>query len=213
MSSFSSFIFRRHSAPELRLPPKIKYHYEDPHVVYNLSQTLKKHLAVLDPKQNRPLIVLGIGTDRSTGDSLGPLVGTKLQEMTKDLTIYGSLDEPVHASNLEQKLKEIGANYDNPLIIAVDACLGLSENIGFITLAPGSLKPGAGVHKNLPPVGHVHFTGTVNVGGYMEYFVLQNTRLNLVMKMANKIALSIYHGCLQLQPVKTRAGISSEKIQ
>ena len=31
-------------------------------------------------------------------------------------------------------------------------------------------------------------SGIVNVGGFMEYVVLQNTRLSLVMNMANKIA-------------------------
>jgi len=30
--------------------------------------------------------------------------------------------------------------------------------------------------------------GVVNVGGFMEYFVLQNTRLSLVMRMADVIA-------------------------
>jgi len=47
------------------------------------------------------------------------------------------------------------------------------------------------VNKDLPPVGDIHMTGIVNVGGFMEYFVLQNTRLNLVVKMADIIA-----GCI-----------------
>ena len=33
--------------------------------------------------------------------------------------------------------------------------------------------------------------GIANVGGFMEYFVLQNTRLNLVMKMADIISQSL----------------------
>ncbi|MFP3381143.1 DUF1256 domain-containing protein, partial [Bacillus sp. SIMBA_069] len=52
----------------------------------------------------------------------------------------------------------------------------------------GALKPGAGVGKELPPIGDASITGVVNVGGFMEYFVLQNTRLSLVMKMATQIA-------------------------
>jgi putative sporulation protein YyaC len=47
--------------------------------------------------------------------------------------------------------------------------------------------PGAGVNKDLPPVGQLHITGIVNVGGYMEYMILQNTRLNLVMRLADVI--------------------------
>jgi putative sporulation protein YyaC len=53
------------------------------------------------------------------------------------------------------------------------------------------VRPGAGVNKELPPVGDIHMTGIVNVGGFMEYFVLQNTRLNLVVKMSEIIAQSL----------------------
>ncbi|MDQ0659408.1 putative sporulation protein YyaC [Paenibacillus sp. W2I17] len=56
----------------------------------------------------------------------------------------------------------------------------------------GPLKPGAGVNKELPPVGDIHLTGIVNVGGFMEYFVLQNTRLSLVMRMSEIISSSLY---------------------
>ncbi|MNJ05080.1 hypothetical protein D3C73_1661750 [compost metagenome] len=38
----------------------------------------------------------------------------------------------------------------------------------------------------------MHITGIVNVGGFMEYFVLQNTRLSLVMDLAELIAKAIY---------------------
>ena len=57
-------------------------------------------------------------------------------------------------------------------------------------------KPGAGVNKQLPEVGDIHITGIVNVSGFMEFFVLQNTRLNLVMKMAKTIANGIYQASL-----------------
>jgi putative sporulation protein YyaC len=72
--------------------------------------------------------------------------------------------------------------------------LGQVESVGSITLATGALRPGAGVNKKLQEVGEIHFTGIVNVGGYMEYFVLQNTRLGLVWKLADIIAQSIKSG-------------------
>ena len=41
---------------------------------------------------NRPIIFLCIGTDRSTGDSLGPIVGHKLRNLKiTNIFIYGSL--------------------------------------------------------------------------------------------------------------------------
>lgn len=141
-----------------------------------------------------PVIVLCIGTDRSTGDSLGPLVGEQLRDLCKHAKILGSLKEPVHAVNLENVLNEISNTYNNPFIIAVDASLGSLENVGTIKLGYGSIKPGAAVNKDLPPVGNFHITGIVNVGGFMEHIVLQNTRLFTVMKMVDIISDGIADG-------------------
>ncbi|CAG9622889.1 spore protease YyaC [Sutcliffiella rhizosphaerae] len=140
----------------------------------------------------RPVVIVCIGTDRSTGDSLGPLVGTKLQDKTlHHVHVYGTLDEPIHAVNLEEKLAFINQKHLNPFIIAIDACLGRLKSVGQITIGEGPVMPGAGVKKDLPPVGDIHITGIVNVSGFMEFFVLQNTRLSLVMKIAKVIAYSI----------------------
>ncbi|MBC7325336.1 MAG: spore protease YyaC [Moorella sp. (in: Bacteria)] len=196
MAPLPFFTSNRSEAP---LPPKIKYYYQDPLAVENLSQTLAEYLMEFNPEREHPVVVVCIGTDRSTGDCLGPLVGTNLSHMANlPFTVYGTLDEPVHASNLKEKLEYIKERHHNPIIIAVDACLGQAENVGAITLAAGALRPGAGVNKNLPAVGDIHFTGIVNVGGYMEYFVLQNTRLSIVMRMAQQIASAIYHGVSRL---------------
>ncbi|QDS35870.1 spore protease YyaC [Brevibacillus brevis] len=137
------------------------------------------------PKGKRVLFVC-VGTDRSTGDSLGPLVGTALKKSKLD--VLGTLDDPVHALNISETLSEIERNYPNHFVIAIDACLGAFSSVGNIEVACSALKPGAGVGKDLPPLGDVNIQGIVNVGGFMEYFVLQNTRLSMVMKMASTIA-------------------------
>ncbi|BCV23195.1 spore protease YyaC [Moorella sp. Hama-1] len=192
---FISRTSNRDTYSEVNLPPKLKYNYQDPLAVEKLGEALAEHLQWLNPDGCRPIVVVSIGTDRSTGDCLGPLVGNNLlQQPALPFAVFGTLEEPVHASNLAEKINQIKTLYHDPLIIAVDACLGQSENVGAITLAPGALKPGAGVNKNLPAVGDIHFTGIVNVGGYMEYFVLQNTRLSIVMNMARQIAAAIYRG-------------------
>ncbi|MDP1008089.1 DUF1256 domain-containing protein, partial [Klebsiella pneumoniae] len=61
--------------------------------------------------------------------------------------ILGTLPEPVHALNIEQKLAFIKANFTSPVIIAIDASLGQNQNIGCIELGKGGLKPGAAVKK------------------------------------------------------------------
>lgn len=168
------------------MPPfKVEYRSEnaDEHLAQHLAQRFQ-----LKPYEN-DIVIVCIGTDRSTGDALGPLVGSKLQAETSRLVqVYGTLDDPVHAMNLIEKLEFIQSTHPQSTIIAIDACLGQFSHVGNINVANGPLKPGAGVKKELPSVGTFHITGIVNVGGFMEYFVLQNTRLAVVMRMAEIIA-------------------------
>lgn len=167
-------------------PRKLKAHVDDPDGRENLRVRLTEQFGEV---HHRPLLVLCIGTDRSTGDALGPLIGTQLlRKNIPQLHVLGTLDEPVHATNLDDTIQRIRGTLINPYILAIDACLGRLDSVGYITLAEGPLRPGAGVHKQLPEVGDIHLTGIVNVGGFMEYMVLQNTRLNLVWRMAESIS-------------------------
>jgi putative sporulation protein YyaC len=176
---------------------KNKFFYEEQHAPALLASQL---LSLLPTESNHPIVIVCIGTDRSTGDSLGPLVGTLLQEkQVSPFHVYGTLEKPIHAVNLEEKLKEIKTMHKNSFIIAVDACLGRLKSVGMITVEKGPLKPGAGVNKQLPPVGDIHITGVVNVSGFMEFFVLQNTRLHLVMNMAQSIVDGIYEAAQQMR--------------
>ncbi len=137
-----------------------------------------------------PLCAVCIGTDRSTGDALGPLVGSYLQNMGFRGRILGTLDQPVHAENLSDALAEVEEGRETT-VLGVDACLGTRSEIGSILVRRGPLIPGLGVKKRLPPVGDLHVAGVVNLGGFMEYVVLQNTRLSLVMRMAQVISKGI----------------------
>lgn len=152
-----------------------------------VSRALTNLLDEVEP--SRRVCVLCIGTDRSTGDSLGPLVGTELRrEPRVDAVVIGHLDRPLHAANMIEELSVVSTITPQPVVIAVDACLGSHDQVGTVVIGRGPLRPGAGVNKCLPPVGDIYVTGTVNVGGFMEYLVLQNTRLGLVFSMANVIA-------------------------
>ena len=159
----------------------------DPAAGLRLANLLNRSIAALPA--DRPIVVVCLGTDRSTGDSLGPLVGSMLRRRwSPDFELFGTLEEPVHAMNLADTLKLIQFQYRRPFVIGVDACLGKAASVGSVLVGEGPLRPGAGVNKELPPVGDIHISGVVNIGGFMEYFVLQNTRLHLVMSMAELIA-------------------------
>lgn len=171
--------------------PYLKLPHNDPGIHSAIIHRLLLHFAQIGTGQE--LVIICIGTDRSTGDCLGPLVGTALSQYNCPyFHLYGTLEEPVHAMNLKDTLSRIHQTFTNPFIIGIDACLGQTASVGSIQVVQGPLRPGAGVNKELPPVGDIHVTGIVNVGGFMEYFVLQNTRLSLVMRLSEIIATSLY---------------------
>lgn len=139
------------------------------------------------------IIILCIGSDRSTGDSLGPLVGSMLEELRPlNAVVLGTLSKPVHALNLAETRALIKEEYGSFPILAVDAGLGQRQKIGCLEIGKGSIKPGAAVRKKIPPVGDLYITGIVNVGGLMELMVLQTTRLGTVLPLARFIGWGIY---------------------
>ena len=144
---------------------------------------------------NKSIIFICIGTDRCTGDSLGPLVGYKIKKTIKNLPkniyIYGSLETPVHSKNILDIVNKVYATFNNPYIVAIDSCLGKISNIGHIFINNTPLYPGLALNKNLPPIGDLSITGIVNLSGKYEFLVLQNTRLYTVMNLADCISNGI----------------------
>lgn len=209
------------TAPRVMKGPELisRVHVDDVHGPGSLAKDLWAFVGPILYPQHTPLVMLCIGTDRSTGDCLGPLVGSKLTTlgiMPPTVQLFGTLDEPVHAGNLDDYLKILKRDHQDSYVLALDACLGKCENVGYITIKEGPLKPGTGVNKNLAEVGASHIVGVVNVGGFMEYFVLQNTRLSLVMRMADVITeaiaevLGLYQGLFHANVGKntpTSAGV------
>jgi putative sporulation protein YyaC len=140
----------------------------------------------------KDLIFLCIGSDRATGDCLGPIIGHKLMNFSsKHIHIYGTLKNPVHAKNLKDTVFYIKKHHKNSCIIAIDASLGIPEHIGYITLGAGSLIPGLGVHKSLPPIGDIFITGIVNLSGQSDQMLIHTTRLATVMTLAETITAGI----------------------
>ena len=170
--------------------------------VYKFRDILTEQLSLI-VMEHRSIIFLCIGTDRSTGDSLGPLVGEKLKFLTRDnIFFYGNLEKPVHAKNLCETISYIYSTHQNPYIIAIDACLGSLQNVGKVFIEAKPLFPGSAMNKDLPKVGDLSITGIVNISGALEFMVLQNTRLYTVMKLADIISNGIYHSILKTVGVK-----------
>lgn len=83
---------------------------------------------IADEYSAEQLTFLCIGTDRSTGDALGPLTGSRLLEYGFP-HVTGTLPAPCDADNLIQRITEIP---EGQIIIAVDACLGPCGRTGLL---------------------------------------------------------------------------------
>ncbi|MFF2754495.1 spore protease YyaC [Psychrobacillus sp. NPDC058041] len=163
-------------------------YYKETGVVWRLST----HFLEIIPFDHPNLVFCCIGTDRSTGDALGPMTGSFLTQLSSfPFQIVGTLDNPLHALNIEAISQELINSPLKPYIIAIDACLGNSGNIGQIIIHPGPLYPGKAVKKELPPIGEISIKAVVNIGGFMEYNVLQSTRLNITFEMGKVISRSL----------------------
>lgn len=167
-------------------------HFQDPLCLHLLQRKVYRLMSEMNDNFQRDLVFLCVGTDRATGDCLGPLVGTRLQALSPAVNLFGTLEKPSHAVNLECVIDEIKAHFVNPLVIAVDASLGSPDRVGYINVRPVGLKPGTALNKVLPTVGDFHISAVVNASGYLEQMVLQNTRLYGVYMMADLIARSLF---------------------
>lgn len=139
------------------------------------------------------LVFLCIGTDRMIGDCFGPLVGTKLEENFENynINIYGTLEKNVSYTNIKEIVTKIKKQYKNPYIIAIDSALSKQENIGKIFLSNEKLILGKCLNKNKIEVGNLSIKAVVGknykITNY-NFYVLQNTSLNKVIKLANVVA-------------------------
>ncbi|MGI5879977.1 MAG: spore protease YyaC [Syntrophomonadaceae bacterium] len=174
-------------------------HYEESTCISFISTQVHRLMQEMNKDYTRPLVFMPIGTDRATGDCLGPLTGTRLKGLHSGALVYGCLEKPTHAVNLPDILQYINMRHNNALIIAIDACLGNASRVGYINVKPGKLKPGSALNKSLPEVGDFYISGVVNVGGFLEQQVLQNTRLHVVYSMADIIARSLYLALIRFE--------------
>lgn len=173
-------------------------HDSSKEIAYLLKKCIRHHR-----KKWSEMVFLCIGSDRMTGDCLGPYIGHRLSSAAATLAsggiyVYGTLRNPVHALNLPKIQEQISRLHPDALVIAIDASLGEKKHLGYVTIENGALRPGAGVSKNLPPAGDISITGIVNIAGFLEQMTLQTTRLSTVIALADTITT----GILDIFPVQ-----------
>jgi putative sporulation protein YyaC len=151
-----------------------------------IRQSLKECI----PITKKPIFIC-IGSDLVLGDSLGPLVGTFLKNKKVKSYVYGTLNFPITAKEVEYASTYLKQMHGNSISIAIDAAVGNEEDVGLIRVINKGLKPGLGVDKNLGVVGEVSIVGIVSGKSIKNFNLFNLTRLNLVYKMASIIANGI----------------------
>ena len=62
---------------------------------------------------HQEIVILCIGSDRSTGDSLGPIIGHQFRNfISPGIYLLGDLNQPVHAANLNYCIKSMQKTFE-----------------------------------------------------------------------------------------------------
>ena len=132
------------------------------------------------------LIFINIGTDKCIFDAFGPLLGQELKEKTS-LSVYGTLEFPIHAVNMKQRLSKVYKKHPDAFIVATDACFTTVESdFNTVRIKSGKLKPGAGVGKSLEPIGDMKIEFLVNKATFTKSLA-ENMRLFTVIKAVGQV--------------------------
>ena len=163
----------------MELSNELSFHRANALARLALAKSIASHLS----KTNVCPIVVCIGSDRVPGDSLGPVVGTMLEEKRTPAYLYGTLRSPMTAREIAPLQRFLERTHPGAPVIAVDAAVGKSEEVGLIKLNASPLYPGSGAQKQLGSIGDVSLLGIV--AGREEGFpALERVRYSDVYAMA-----------------------------
>ncbi len=153
------------------------------------ADALERYCAkVREAACGQPILFICIGSDRSTGDAFGPLVGSALRR-AGIASVYGELSDPLDAVRLPQLLPELPPE---ARLFAIDASLTYrQELVGLYSADFGPLQPGRSLGSTFAPIGDYSLAGIVGVAGPKPYASLQSASLYHVMTMAEAAASAI----------------------
>lgn len=165
-----------------------------------ITIALKK---IFNQNPSSPVIIC-IGSDLSVGDSLGPLTGTKIKQRLAGLNcfVYGTLAKPITAHEVKYINNFLKNTHPSCPIIAIDAAVGVSGDVGLIKISKNGVRPGSGANKKLNKIGDASIMGVVAEKSILNYSLFSSTRLNIVNKMSDIICDGVcdyYFDLLQKQ--------------
>ncbi len=149
---------------------------------YDLAKKIKCKL---------PVIVC-IGSDRVVSDMIGPLTAEILvNKYDVDAYVYGRLQNPITASNMESAFDYIQNTHKGSQIIVVDATVGNISDIGKVKFNSCGCIPAGVFSKHTKMYGDISILPVVSTIGIESKLFLSCAKFNTVYKLAKDIAYSI----------------------
>lgn len=104
----------------------------------------------------KEIIIFNVGTNKIIGDSYGPLLGSMLKDTNCKIKTYGTLNNPIHALNLNKISKKVLKKHKDAFVIAIDvSATRYEEDLKKISISQRSINPGAALGKDLNSIGDI----------------------------------------------------------
>lgn len=135
-------------------------------------------------------IFVCIGSPRIIFDSVGPMVGSKLQDLGYE--VYGTLDNPIHGTNVKDYWDSTIKNIDKNKVVSIDAALSSKLEPGNLVHRRKGIIPRAGIDDSFNDI-EIGSNSIVGIVGYNIDNVI--TSENEIEEMADGIvdyAIKLY---------------------
>lgn len=112
----------------------------------------------------KSVVFVCIGTTSISGDSFGPIVGTRLKNAfyrSGTVTIMGDVHNTVTYNNIEDSMNYIKYKYANSLIVVIDAALSDKKDVGKVFIQNRGLKYAESLNKHNNVIGNISIKAVV----------------------------------------------------
>jgi putative sporulation protein YyaC len=134
-------------------------------------------------------VVMCIGSERVSGDLLGPAVGRRLvEDYNLRAYVYGVTGRNINGANIDFYDRFIREVHKDSKVVAVDACLGARREIGKIKVGNCGVGAGHAVRKSGKRYGDVGVVGIVAENAEDNVMQLISVEVATVEELSGRIA-------------------------
>lgn len=138
------------------------------------------------------ILFLCIGDSNIVGDSLGPLIGSFLEENIykyKNIKVAGTIENPIRYKDIDKIKRE-----RNQHIIVIDSALGNEKNVGKLLINDSYLNAGTSINLGKKIDGDIIIKGIVGKNYNNErlnYIELKRVKYETINEIASRIIVTI----------------------